>query len=139
MNVCVFICVTVQTPCLGQICLVWTKGQETRWLLLRHRAAVVWDSANEWTSLYASPWCCSSLNRSQGMFHRGNLCSTLFEKCTGKCCWLIEKFTSPECSTQASTADLYLVFPQIGPRHLCTVKNYLSLQKKVLHLWLISS
>lgn len=27
-----------------------TKEPETRWLFLRHRAAVVWDSANEWTS-----------------------------------------------------------------------------------------
>lgn len=29
-------------------------------MFFRHRAAAVWDSANEWTSLYASPWCCSS-------------------------------------------------------------------------------
>lgn len=60
----------IVAPCVGQRCLVWTKGQETRWLFLRHRAAVVWDSANEWTSLYASPWRCSSLSRSQEMSHR---------------------------------------------------------------------
>lgn len=82
------VCVAVQAPCVGQRCLVWTKGQETRWLFLRHRAAVVWDSANEWTSLYASPWCCSSLSRSQEMSHRET--SVLSLKHTHTHSWVIE-------------------------------------------------
>lgn len=57
-------CFAVQRPCVGQRCRVWTKGWETRWPFLRYTAAVVWDFANEWTSLYASPWRRSSLNHS---------------------------------------------------------------------------
>jgi len=74
---CLLVCVNVQAPCVGQRCLVWTKGRETRWLFLRHRAAAVWDSANEWTSLYASPRCCFSLSRSQKMSHRETLVLSL--------------------------------------------------------------
>lgn len=142
--VCVCVCFTVQARCVGQRCLVWTqRGQETRWLFLRHRAAVVWDSANEWTSLHASPWCCSSLSRSQEMPHRETSelsLKNVQENVVGlqKHVWTNNrgKVISPERSTQA---DLYHVFPQIRPRRLCTVRKYLSVQKKVLHLWLISS